>query len=232
MIIRDFIYSAFRKVGIYSAGDQPLASEAEDGLVQLNRMLYQWSIQPNGLYTFVKESFLLVSGQQDYTYGSGGDFDSVRPIKILECFYRNNEIDKTIQQIDSKNWSQITSKLTQSYPIVFLYTPDFSLVKISFYPIPTLNDEVFFISQKPLNQYTHLTDELNLPPEYEEAIQWNLAKKIGAEYTDSIPSIVLLEARDTLKELKSYHSQQKIPPQIGTWPYKRASGHWYNIYEG
>ena len=231
MIVREFIYSALRKTHVYASGEQPNEAEANDALTQLNLMLYNWSIKPNGVHKFVKESFSF-TGVQEYTYGDGGDFDSERPIKILECYYGDSAIDRIVSKTTPYNWAQISDKTITGYPIVYLFNNTYPLSTITFYPVPLSTLTVFFIALKPLAQYSALTDELDLPPEYQSAIQWNLALELAPEYRGDPSNVVVLRANETLKELESYHSQNNPPAQIQTYSDGKYNGQQYNIYEG
>ena len=231
MIVKDFIKSSLRKLGTYSSNEDPTPKELQDGMTQLNRMLNHWAIMPNGLYTFITESFNL-NTSQTYTYGLGGDFDSPRPIKIMEAFTRSGTIDRYMIQANPTNWAQITLKSLSTYPNFFLYKPDYPLASVSFYPKPSSVNEVFFYAKKALGQYSDLSDELNLPIEYEEAIVWNLAEDLASEYYSDVPVNVEKKANKTLKDLLKYHAQNVMPPFVRGYRPERDNRRRFNIYRG
>jgi len=226
MIIKQLIQGALRKLGVYSPGDAPTAAEISDALESVNRMLYTWSVESNGVYKSVYDEFSLASGTQDYTYGSGGDFDSARPVEILSCVCRDNGIDFTLPETTRKNWMDIGQKDLESLPQVFLHEPEYPLAKIRFWPVPDSNYTLLFYAKKPLSQYSSSAEDVGLPPEYEEAIEWNLAARIAPEYLGEAPQTVLMMAGETFSQLKQYHAQPV--PQIMTGLEYQGK---YNIYE-
>jgi len=228
MIVRQLINSALRKLNVYASGESATAAEISDALDQVNRMLHNWSIQQNGIHEIKTENFSLVSGTQDYTYGSGGDFASIRPTEILRCWFQDNGVDLNILQTTYKNWADIGDKDLKSYPQVFLHNPEYPKAKVSFWPLPDDSYTVYFQVVKPLGQYTNSANDLNLPPEYEEAIEWNLAARLAPEYIGEMPRTIAIMAQQSLRDLKNLHAGPV--PQLNTDIGRRTNKN-YNIYE-
>src|SRR5229473_6914314 len=78
----DLISSALRLVNALASGEVPSAAEANDALLILNMMLDAWSIDRLMIFTVAIQDFPLVAGQQVYTMGTGGNFNTSRPPKI------------------------------------------------------------------------------------------------------------------------------------------------------
>jgi hypothetical protein len=229
MIVRQLINSALRKLGVYASGESATAAEIEDALDAVNRMLNSWSTDSNGVHTLTAETKTLTSGDGRYTYGSGGDIDSARPVKILEALIRSDDYDYPVNETTRKNWMDIGNKATEGRPRVFLYEPAYPLGTLDLWPIPDDDYDLVLYAQKPLAQYTNSGDDLDLPPEYEEAIEWNLALRLAPEYVGaSIPPLIVSMAQETLTKLKTLHAQPI--PQIAT-EITRTRGRTYNIYE-
>src|ERR1017187_9802781 len=81
-IVSDLINSAFRKIGVIAAGELPNSDESADALISLNVMLESWSAEQVAIYQILNFQGLLVATQQAYTMGTGGNFNTARPIKI------------------------------------------------------------------------------------------------------------------------------------------------------
>ena len=80
----DIIRSAMRLIQVSAVDTDLTASELQDGLESLNRMLDSWSADELTLYQVIREQFPLVSGQNPYTMGYGGNFNTSRPMKIVD----------------------------------------------------------------------------------------------------------------------------------------------------
>ncbi len=228
MIVRQLINSVLRKLGVYASGESATSAEVSDALAQINRMLHNWSAQKNGIYTSKLETFSLASNKQEYTYGSGGDFDSARPIRIFSANLRDNNIDLWVNETTRENWMQIADKDTKGYPKQFLIEPEYPLAKVNFWPVPDNTYTIVFYADKPLAQYTNSANDLDLPPEYEEAIEWSLAMRLAAEYVGETPQTVAMMAERTFKDLKRLHASPV--PQIDTH-IQEGGYRTYNIYE-
>lgn len=226
--VKEVINGSLKKLGVFAPGESATATEISDAVSQLNRMLQSWSTHKNGIHAVTTESFNLANGQQDYTYGSGGDFDSARPVNVLNAWLRDNGVDFMVIETTYHNWSRIGDKDLPSYPKVFLLNPSYPKATLSFYPVPDDTYSIYFHAIKPLAQYASATDSLNLPPEYEEAIEWNLAFRLAPEYIGQIPQVVAMSASETFNHLKSLHSQPV--PQINT-NIQSGRTRAYNIYE-
>lgn len=229
MIVRQLINSALRKLGVFASGESATAAEIEDALDAINRMLNSWSTESNGVFKMIAETKTLTSGDGHYTYGSGGDIDSARPVRILECAIRSNSYDFPVNETTRKNWMDIGNKSHEGRPRVFLYEPTYPMGTLDLWPVPDDSYDLVLYAQKPLAQYTNSGDNVNLPPEYEEAIEWNLALRLAPDYVGaSIPAIVISMAQDSFNKLKTLHAQPI--PQIST-EISRTRGRTYNIYE-
>src|SRR5271154_5020111 len=85
----DLIKSAMRVLNVLASGEEPSGAEAADGLGILNQMLDSWQIERLMIFTIQRvvndingNPFNLVSGQQVYKVGLGGDFNIPRPPRI------------------------------------------------------------------------------------------------------------------------------------------------------
>ena len=197
MAVKQLINSALRKLGVIGAKEEADAREISDALNQLNRMLNNWSVQPNNIYKIVKEDFTLTSGTSEYTFGAGGTFNSARPTKIIRCTYASGGVDHKIVETTAENYADIGLKTLESLPEMFWYNPEYPLGRMTFYPVPDDAYTITVYSKKPLAQYTNSANDVNLPPEYESAIEFNLAIELSAEYTSDPPAVVVARAQST-----------------------------------
>jgi len=227
-MISNIIKGSLRKIGVVASGEEPTNDQYNDALDVINRMLYFWSSGSDGIHAIKTESFNLVSGQAEYTYGSGGDFDSARPIHILDCWIRDNGVDFRVLETTYQNYADIGDKDIETYPKVYLHNSEYPKAKLTFYPVPADSYPIFFNARKPLSQYSSSTDAIDLPPEYEEAIEFNLAIRLAPEYQTPVSQVVAMKAEESFNQLRKLHSQPV--PQINTDIMSNRSRS-YNIYE-
>ena len=202
------ITTALRKIGVYSTGETLGSNESSDGLATLNSMLEGWSIERLMCHQILQESFSLTSSDGSYTIGSGGDFNTTRPTKIVDpCFIRDSSnLDSPLQIIDAVAYGRIVQKTVDgSYPGYLFYDMAYSsgLGTIYLYPEPQDGLTLFINSVKQLQNLSTASTDLSLPPGYQRAIEFNLAVELCSEFGREPPASVTALARQTKAAIKS-----------------------------
>lgn len=198
-------------------GFTPDAAESADGMEALNLLLKEWATSPLGIYRVTRESFTMTAAKGEYTIGSGGDFDTVRPIKLLAAFIRVSDMDNPITGLHISEYASLGNKLTSGMPSVIYAEPAYPLGILVFYPVPDTAYTLHLYSHKPLGAYTSLSADLALPPEYEPALKFNLAVELAAEFGRDLRPQTAVRATQTLDNLKQLHSHPV--PSINTNPF-------------
>lgn len=186
MTVRDIVYRSLRILGVLAAGEVPTAAEAQDALTAINSMLASWSNNGLLIYETKRETFPVVLGQQTFTFGTGGDFNSQRPIQIVGASYLLNGVEYVIDLVELDNWNAISDKNINSIPDKLYYQPSFPLGKVNLYPKPESNAQIIISSLKPLPKFASINDTVELPEGYERLIAFNGAKEIAPEYQKSL----------------------------------------------
>ena len=87
----DIITGALRDIGILDAIEIPSDEDAAVGLTYLNDLLEAWSNEGLTVYTQSQNS-LTLTGAASYTVGSGGTFNTTRPIFPESAIYRSQGV--------------------------------------------------------------------------------------------------------------------------------------------
>lgn len=203
-----------RLSGAIGVGETATDSEAADGLMALNSMLDSMSTERLNAYYVVEDTLTMVAGQTTYTMGSSGDLNTTRPTRIEDgCFIRYNSIDTPLELLNWEGYAAIVTKTVQSNIPAYMF-PDmrFPLVRLSFWPVPSSTAAVAHIfSWKQLQQFAALTEDLALPPGYEEMIAFNLAVRWAApEFGLAVPPTVATFAIKSAANLKRINSPAPI----------------------
>lgn len=223
---RDIITRAFQKNGVLTKGESLSGDEAVDALSSLNGLIQSWSNDSLLIYARVSESFPLVSGQASYTIGSGGDFDTARPIKIVSAFTRIGQTDYNINIINDKAFDSITQKdVGNSIPDVLHYQPSFPLGAVNIYPVPTTGN-IHIRSEKQLTEFATLDTVVELPPGWERALIFNLAIETASEYGQQVDQATYAIAMDALNKIKTAVARNRT---MDAYSY---AGNDRNIYTG
>jgi hypothetical protein len=204
------ITQAAKKIGVAFKNEALAADEAADGLTALNNMLASWSNDSLLVYSRTWESFTLVSNTASYTIGVGGDFNTTRPIAIVEAHVKISSIDYPLEIIPDEVYNHfIQLKTIQTSPAQYLtYDNANPLGTIRLYPVPASNDTLFLLTEKPATALA-LTDTLSFPPGWERAIVYNLAIEMAPEYGNPTPPEVVALAAESKAEIKRASMRNK-----------------------
>ena len=210
----DLIRAAMRLIQVSAVDTDLTASELKDGLESLNRMIDSWSADELTLYQVIREAFPLVNGQNPYTMGYGGDFNTSRPMKVVDAYLTLNNgsipVDYPMQVLGYDDYNAIRLKtLSTNFPNYIYVQPSFPLSEIYIYPVFAPNDPatigpalITLTSWKPFDMIIDPTAYISLPPGYWEAIVFNLAVRIAEEYQFSVREVTVQLAVNSLKRVK------------------------------
>lgn len=183
MTALDIIKRAMKIAGVLGQNETPTSSEADDGLVALNDMLDSWSTDRTYIYSILQENFPLSNGVTTYTIGTGGTFNTNRPIAIDNVFIRLNGADFPVKEIDSQDYNSITVKTTNGgIPQYYFYNPSFPLATISLWGAPSAGTVIYLNTWQQMTQFADLATNYSLPQGYARALVYGLAMEIAPEY--------------------------------------------------
>lgn len=199
---RDLINGSLRLLGVLANGETAQAQEMTDGFLALNEMIDSWSTESLMVFAETRESFLFVGGQQTYTMGVGGNFNTSRPQKITNAAVQvigtspPNEIP--IEIINEDQWAGIQVKsITSSIPTRLYMDGANPLQNLSYWPIPNIAYNAILYSWKPLSAIADVNTTIVFPPGYAKALRFNLAVTLGPEYGREPNQIVIAGANDS-----------------------------------
>lgn len=209
---RILIKDALKKINVLGEGESPSYEMENDAFRELNRMLGQWSNKNLLVYGIQFEEFSLVAGQNTYTIGSGGDFNTTAPREITKMFIRysgNNESE--MNKLDSNQWGRVSDKTTQSsMPHSWYADMNYPLRNIYIYPTPSEVKTVILHNYRQFSAFSTLTETISMPPGYEETLLYNLARRIAPDYEKEASATVVKYAEDGLADLKRKNKTENI----------------------
>lgn len=220
---RDIIIDALKDAGAIGVGQTATAEDANDALRRLNAMLAQWARRRWLVYHLVDVAFQ-ADGSQSYSIGAGGDLVYPRPDSVEAAFFRQNvgipgnQVDYPLTVLTSRqDYNQISLKAMQSFPAVLFYDSGYPLGNIFIWPIPTNLYEIHLSLKAVLPSFANLTDEVVLPPEYEEAIRMNLAVRLKVMFQlppDQALNVLANKALETIKNANAQIPSLQIPVDL------------------
>lgn len=183
----DLINSSLRKIGVLAAGETPNADEYADSLASLNLMLESWSAEQVAVYQIIDFQNNLSASQQTYTMGTGGNFNTPRPLKIESAgIITPDGLRHAMKIVGAKDWAAIEEKsLTGKLPKVLYNDNAFPLANLNVWPIPNATGGAPSIDLQiwaQLQQFVTVGDTFSMPPAYFRALVYGLAIDVAPEY--------------------------------------------------
>jgi hypothetical protein len=147
-----------------------------------NDVLASWSPQILPVLPLVIEAFP-VTGQM-VTVGTGGTFNTGRPVKIEAVATRAaNGARRPARLVPIEEYlSMPDNTLGGLFAEVCYCDGGYPLMSLFFLPNPALGGFIEIASYKPLQGFVNLTDTINLAPGYTRALRWALAFEMAPEF--------------------------------------------------
>lgn len=207
-------------VGIDEAIDPPILNRA---FIQANWLMTQWARKRWLVYRIQDYSFVC-TGAQTYGVGLGQPINiNPRPDRLEYAFLRflgsATPVDIPIDIIQShENYAQIPVKNIGTIAWRIFYDPEWPLGVLRPWPVPQGGGqyEIHVGFKVVLPRFASLQDKINLPPEYEAAMNWCLARRFRVSYQMPADPTIDSLARDALNTIRLANQQ------VGTLSMPRA----------
>jgi len=194
----------------------PQTADRTAGLIVLNDMLGTWGADGLLVPYMTVENFALIASQQTYTIGSGGDFDTVRPIKIENAYIRdssNNDYPVEVL-MSKKEWNEISLKSTEARPERLYYDPQYPLGKIYFDFTPDAAETLYVDTWKSLTELAATSTSVDLPDMYKRALKYNLAVDLAPIYGRELMPAVISGATESRSVIANINVTQTSEMKI------------------
>lgn len=225
---RDIINGALKDIGVLAAGETASASEASESLSVLNDMLDSWSNESLVINAKIREEFTLVPSDSSYTMGTGGQFNTTRPLRIENAAIKDGTTEFEIEVINKDQYAEITDKsLASDYPTKVYPNGTAPLETIQVWPVPSAAKTLVLHSWKPLTRFTNLNTTVDLPPGYARALRANLGIELCPQFSRSASPELIAIASESKANIKRMNSK----PQFMKSDYPGQYGR-FNILTG
>ena len=231
MLVSKIINSAMRKIEAVASGETITPDEEGDALEALQVMLRSWAVEKINVFVSVHETFTLVAGTSEYTWGVGGTINTLRPNEILFASIADADLRTyQIELIPQGKYRNISKKTLTGRPYYLYANYAFPYIQIYLYPVPTAAETLLLDSVKPFTEassFDSVDDTLQMPTNYEEPIIYNLAVRLAPEFGKSVPKEVAAIAISSYDRIMRRNSGNYVEPVRIVLPAGSRGG--YNI---
>lgn len=211
--VRDLIKGSMQLLGLVQKSESITGDEAIDGMARLNEMIQSFSNESLVVYARSWETFNLVSGTGSYTIGPSAVFNTSRPMFILSAYVRAQNIDYPLDIIPDDQYALyiMDKSLQTTYPQALSYDNAFPVATIRLWPVP-LGGTLHMQSEKVLDSFATLDDDVEFPPGWLRMLRYNLALELAPEYGVSPSPVVVATAVDAKRNIKT--AAAKLRPMV------------------
>lgn len=178
----ELISSAYELARVKDPIEDLTNDQYSRGKASLNKIIKY--LQKNGmpLWATRNGSITLVQGTQSYTCGDLGTGLTERPLRILEAYYRDSQIDTEITLISRTQYWQLADKSSEGIPTQLYYDPQLDLGVVYIYnpaDAQAAGNTIELLYHRPFEDMDNLTDNFDFPQEWLMPLEYILAGDIA-----------------------------------------------------
>ena len=213
MKVSDFLTATMKLIGAIAKNETPDPDEMADAFLRLNSMLDSFQTDRLTIYGVVRTVFPLTNGKQAYTIGKSAlaDFNVPRPIWIQNATVISNTnpaqpLELPTRLLDDDQWAAVSIKNVQSSLFWYVYydyafnvdANGVGLGKVNIWPVLNVSTpQLALYLPTPIAQFASTNDTFILPPGYEEMLRYNLAVRLGIEWSQPVDPRILKIAQES-----------------------------------
>lgn len=200
------IQGAMRSNALLRTGTSATAAELADGLELLNAMLGLWSMDGLAVPYRTEDNALAIgTSKQKYSIGSGGDFNTARPMRIEAATINIGDSRYPVAIVNERIYRAQTAG-TSGIPGMLWYEPTMSTGTIYFDRKPATTYTLTLDSLKPFTEFATGATDITFPPGYDFVLRFNLAVYMASEYGREAPTSVQVAAAQGMDFLRTQNS--------------------------
>ncbi len=196
VLVTTIVKRAFRRCGQMGLPGRGISAEMQaEGIDILNELYDFWNIRAAAVFTERIETFTLIANQQSYTIGTGGEFDTDRPVRIEKANILLTSGSTTVRVppgltlLNDEEYGSIPVLSVGGIPTKLYYdggykqTAVVGVANLIFYPYPNQgNLQVELFTWQKLNAALTNASTLQVPDGYVMATTLSLAEQLAPLY--------------------------------------------------
>lgn len=206
--VRDILTDSLVELGVLDPSENISADAAKHALREFNRMIQTWNIEDLMVYTVNRQTFPLVPGQQVYTIGVGGNFNTTTPIRpgqidMVSVLFGTPAVEIPIDILNDEEWRDMSVKQVNStFPLMVWSNGNYPLNQLSFWPVPQMVNDVVLYIWGQTTSFTNINADVTFPQGYEDLMVPSLALRLGPSYGVTPSSVTAAKAQSAKTLIK------------------------------
>lgn len=205
----ELIEAAFNNLGIAQEGEALTPRMYQDGLRGLNLLIKTWGAHYR-LWIMEEGSLTMTADTPSYVI-------TPKPLRIVEARYRQttSQIDVPMTEFSRQEYFDQPNKTTSpSIPVNFYFDPQTTTGTLYLWPCPSAtvaaDYSIKYTYVRRMESMVSTNDELDMPQEWQEAVTWNLSKRLAAQYPvndATLLNLIIGMATETYQALMGWDNE-------------------------
>lgn len=138
------------------------------------------------------------------------DWTIPRPMEVIQAWTRDSSgIDVPVEIISLERYRSLSNKTTEGRPNSLAFDPTLDNVTVYLWPEPdNMKELIHMIVKIPFQDFDATSDDPDFPPEWSEALVYNLAVRLAAEYGRTPSDLVTALAMNAYEILKGFSREE------------------------
>lgn len=164
----------------------------------------------------IASTTLTIGTALDYRAGSGGyvyfstDWTIARPLEVIQAWTRDSDdLDIPIEIISQQEYRSLSNKTTEGRPNSLTFDPQLDNVSVTLWPEPdNMKTRIHMIAKLPFQDFDSSQDNADFPVEWSEALVYNLAIRLAAEYGRTPADLIVALALSSYEMLAGFSREE------------------------
>ena len=178
------IDKAHLNAGLIQEGQTANANQQADGISRLNDVINFAQTQGLKLHLLRDVSLGIQAAKGLYTLMPGGDVDMVKPISVIDGYYKDsNGIQRPLIPMSWNEWVRLSQPSVQGQVNSYFVDKQYDRFNVNLWQIPDTNaatGDVHLILRVQATNISAITDDVVFPPEWFIYLQWALASELAS----------------------------------------------------
>ena len=202
------ITDSLKLIGAVAGHEVPTASEQQDSFARLNELIDSWGTHAQTMLVSRRDEVTLLSGQQIYTFGPGGDLGTLpRPMAVdgasLLMGTGASAVETPVAVLTGQEYDAVPMKALTGAQVTAIYvSPTMASAELWVWPVPTATQTLVLYADEPIAAFPDLTTPVALAPGYAKAIRTNLAVELAPEFGRPVDPVIDRAAHESLADIK------------------------------
>jgi len=184
------ISDAYFDAGILQEGQSPNSEQIVRGMSKLTDVINLWQTQGLKLWLNVDTEITLVAGQGYYTLGPLGNVPMTKPLRVVECYYMDqNGIRRPLNPMSWNEYTKLSQVNQQGQLSSYFVNKEQSVLSVFFWLVPdatAATGTAHLVLQNQVTNFVSLTETMNFPIEWRIALRWGLADELATGQPQAI----------------------------------------------